>query len=214
MPLRPYADRPGRFALQVVGDVLVAAWTAAWIWVAFQVHDAVVTLSGIGVRLRDGAGGISSNLAEAGNGVRRVPLVGDALAHPLTSAAGAAQHVAGAGQQLATDLTGFALWLAVGVAVLAIVPLAGPWLALRWRYARRAGAAAGLATSPGGARLLALRAMANQPARRLIAIDPDPVAAWDRRDPAVITALARLELRQMGLRHHRLAATMAAVSSR
>jgi len=52
----------------------------------------------------------------------------------------------------------------------------------------------------GGADLLALRALANQPLRRLAKIDPDPVAAWRRGDATAVDALARLELGRLGLR--------------
>jgi len=199
-PLRPYAQSPVRLMLQVVADLLAVAWTAAWIWIAVAVHAGLATLGSAGFRLRDGAGGIASGLGHAGSEVRRTPLVGDALAAPLGSAGSAAGTVADAGQQFGDRLTGAALPVAVAVAIAGAVPFVLPWLAARWRYARRAGATAALLGQPGGQRLLALRAMAGRPAPRLLAIDPDPVAAWERGDPQLTAALAALELRALGLR--------------
>jgi hypothetical protein len=85
------------------------------------------------------------------------------------------------------------------MALLTILPLLAPWFALRLRYARQAGATSGLAASAGGIRLLALRALTNQPTHRLLAVTPDPVGGWDRDEPAVTAALAGLELRRLGL---------------
>jgi hypothetical protein len=204
MRLHPYADRPGRLILQVAADVLVLAWTALWGWAAAAVHGAVVSLASVTFTLRDGAGGISRHLDDAGRSVRSVPLIGDPVAAPLSSAGSAAGQVAAAGQRLGDGVTAAALPIALALVALTVLPVAGPWLALRWRYGRRAAATADLARSPAGVRLLALRALANQPARRLITVDADPVDAWDRDDPAVTTVLADLELRRLGLSGRRL----------
>jgi hypothetical protein len=200
MPVRPYSDRPLRLAVQVLGDLLITAWTAAWVWAAVQVHSAVTTLGRAGFRLRDGAGGIADHLRDAGADAARIPLAGDRLAAPLDSAGGAAGDVASAGQQLGDGVTAAALPLALAVVILTVLPLAVPWVIIRWRYARRAGAGARLARSPGGTRLLALRALATAPTHRLTAVDADPVEAWIREDTEVVEALAALELRHLGLR--------------
>lgn len=51
----------------------------------------------------------------------------------------------------------------------------------------------------GREQLLALRALANRPLRRLTAVSPDPVGTWRREDPAALRALATLELRSAGV---------------
>jgi hypothetical protein len=211
MSIRPYAQRPARLALQLFADTCVLVWIVLWSWVAKVVHDAVLTIASVTFTLRDGAGGVAQHLDDAGNGVRKVPLIGDPVAGPLSSAGAAAGQVADAGQRLGDTVTSTALPIALALLVGTVLPIAGPWLALRWRYARRAGALADLARSAPGVRLLALRALANQPARRLIAMDADPVAAWDRGDPRVTTALAELELRRAGLVGRRWLAQAAAV---
>ena len=47
--------------------------------------------------------------------------------------------------------------------------------------------------------LLALRALARQPLRRLVAIHPDWASAWRVGDTSTVDALAKLELRSLGL---------------
>jgi hypothetical protein len=199
-PLRPYAQAPMRRGLQVLADVLVVAWTVGWIWVATLVHGGMEALASAGFRLRDGAGGVASNLDQAGESMRRTPIVGDALAAPLGSAGSAAGDVADAGRQFGDHLSTAALPVAVLVVVLGCLPVVLPWAYARWRYARRAGSTALLLQQPGGQRLLALRAMAGRPTARLLAVCPDPVDAWDRNDPQVTAALANLELRALGMR--------------
>jgi len=200
MPLHFYADRPGRRCLQLGADLAVTSWTVAAVWLAVQLHHRVLSVASVAFRLRDGAGGIGAHLNAAGGGVAQVPLVGDALATPLRSSGSAAGTMAGAGQQLGDQITAFASPFAIGLAALVVLPLAGPWLVLRGRYARVAGTTAQLAASSGGTRLLALRALAHQPARRLVTVAQDPVAAWMHEDPVVIVALADLEFRRLGLR--------------
>jgi hypothetical protein len=48
--------------------------------------------------------------------------------------------------------------------------------------------------------LFALRAMSNQPMHQLARVSDDPVAAWQRGDREVVHALAKLEMRSVGLR--------------
>src|SRR5690349_11980190 len=199
-PLRPYAEAPMRRGLQILADVLAVLWAALWIWIATLVHAGMESLASAGFRLQDGAGGLASGLGQAGDAMRRTPLVGDALAAPLGSAGSAASGVADAGHQFGDHLTAAALPVALLVVVLGTLPVLLPWGFARWRYARRAGSTAVLLAQPGGRRLLALRAMAGRPTARLLAVDPDPVAAWDRNDPQVTEALARLELRALGMR--------------
>ena len=54
-------------------------------------------------------------------------------------------------------------------------------------------------TGTAGAELLAVRAMASQPLRRLARVDPAVITGWRAGDPAATEALAALELRSLGL---------------
>ena len=57
-----------------------------------------------------------------------------------------------------------------------------------------------LASTPAGEQLLALRALANRPLRKLGEVSVDPVGAWRREDPIAVRGLADLELRAAGLK--------------
>jgi len=198
--LLPYAGTPGRAALQTLVDVSVVLWVAVWIVVGRFVHSAISSFAEVGRKVDSGAGGIASNLDEAGNSAAKVPLVGDTLRNPLRAAGGAARDLAAAGQGLEDRATWLAIVLALAVAVPPILGVVVPWAALRLRFARRAGATAELAGTPGGERLLALRALATRPLSRLGTLDEDPLEAWRRDDPEVVARLAQLELRASGVR--------------
>src|SRR6266702_1897848 len=110
------------------------------------------------------------------------------------------QKLAGAGRD-EQHAVGQLAWIAalLLLAVPVAVVLFG-WLPLRLRWIRRASAAATWRTAgAAGRNLLALRALTNQPMRRLSTVDEDPVAAWRQGDPEAVAALADLELRRLGL---------------
>ncbi|WP_422773743.1 hypothetical protein ACN28C_13095 [Plantactinospora sp. WMMC1484] len=198
--MRIYADRFPTAARQLLTDLLVVAWVYLWIRAAMWLHDLVQKLAVPGQKLEGAGGGLADNLADAGGKVGRLPVVGDELTSPFEKAAGAARAMADAGreqQELVGDLA-LALSLALLVFPLGVVLLG--WLPLRVRWMRRAAAARALRSAPGGRDLLALRALANQPIRRLTRIDPDVAQAWRRGDAGAVEALAALELRALGLR--------------
>jgi hypothetical protein len=198
--MRIYADRLPTAARQLLTDLFVVAWIYLWIRAAMALHDLVQKLAVPGQKLEGAGGGLADNLADAGGKLDRVPVVGDELTAPFDRAADAARAMADAGrdqQELVGDLA-LALSLALLVFPLGLVLLG--WLPLRLRWMRRAGAARALRAAPAGRDLLALRALATQPLRRLTRIDPDVAQAWRRGDDAAVEALAALELRALGLR--------------
>ncbi|MDG4789209.1 hypothetical protein O7626_25310 [Micromonospora sp. WMMD1102] len=198
--MRIYADRFPTATRQFLTDLLVVAWVYLWVRAAMWLHDLVQKLAVPGQKLEGAGGGLADNLADAGGKVGRVPVVGDDLTEPFEKAAGAARAMADAGrdqQELVGELA-LALSLALLVFPLGVVLLG--WLPLRVRWMRRAGAARALRSAPAGRDLLALRALANQPLRKLTRIDPDVAQAWRRGDTEAVEALAALELRALGLR--------------
>ena len=196
----PYAATPGRALLQGTADFLVLLWLVLWFLIGRAVHTAISAFAEVGRRVEGGANGIAGNLDSAGNGAGKIPLVGDTVSSPLRAAGSAARELAGAGHGLDERATTLALILALAVAIPPALAVAVPWLLLRLRFARRAGAAAALARAPGGDRLLALRALTNRPLARVLAVGPDPVEAWRTGDPETIRRLAALELRSVGLK--------------
>jgi len=145
-------------------------------------------------------GGLADNLADAGGKIGRVPVVGDELTAPFEQAAGAARAMAEAGRDQQALVGDLALALSLAVLAFPLGLVLFGWLPLRIRWMRRAGAAATLRSAPAGRDLLALRALATQPLRKLTRIDPDVAEAWRRGDDYAVDALAALELRALGLR--------------
>jgi hypothetical protein len=195
-----YADRPGTLARQLLTDLFVIGWVYAWIRLGRWVYDLVEKLAAPGREVESAGTGLADNLASAGKKVDRVPAVGDALSSPFSRAADAARGLAHAGHQQQTITHQVALVLAVAVVAVPLGLVLFGWLPLRVRWIRLAGAAAALRGGEAGRDLLALRALARQPLRRLAALDPDIAAAWRRGDPSAVDALASLELRRLGLR--------------
>jgi hypothetical protein len=195
----PYATTPGRLLAQLFSDTAIVVWTYLWVLVGLSVHSAVSTIAQAGRQVEGGASGLAGNLKSAGHSADRIPLVGDAVSKPLTAASKAALDIAGAGHNLDTTATWLAVLLALAVAAPPTLAVVMPWLVLRIRFFRLKWTVSTLAATPAGEQLLALRALANRPLRRLTAVSADPVGAWRREDSAAIRGLAALELRSAGI---------------
>ncbi len=195
----PYATTPTRLLGQLISDIVVITWTALWVLVGMAVHSAVSAIAEVGRQVQEGANGVADNLNSAGDSTDDFPLIGDALAKPLRAASEAALDIAGAGQSLDNTATWLAWVLALAVAAPPILFVAMPWLFLRIRFFRRKWIAITLARTPAGEELLAMRALANRPLGKLIAIHEDPVKAWRSHDTVAIRGLATLELRAAGV---------------
>jgi hypothetical protein len=199
MTLRPYSVNPPRLALQVVVDVLVLAWIYLWYRVGVAVHDAVASAASVGFGIQNSAGGVAGSLDEAGRNVSNAPIIGGSLSGPLHSAAAQIAGLAGNGRDLGDRLLHAATPAGWIVALAPILVVVAFWLPARWRFARRAGAAAELAQSPAGEELLALRALVSRPLHELHRVAPDPLMAFRSGDPDAVRALARLELADAGV---------------
>lgn len=195
----PYATTPGRLVVQLVSDAVVVAWSAVWVLVGMAVHAAIATIAEVGRQVQSGATGVSGNLSSAGDSVDDVPLIGQGLSAPLRAASEAALDIAGAGQSLDTTATWLAWVLALAVAAPPILAVAMPWVFLRVRFLRRKWTAITLARTPAGEQLLAMRALANRPLKKLMAVSMDPVSAWRNDDAIAVRGLADLELRAAGI---------------
>ncbi|MET7401492.1 hypothetical protein ABZS66_49230 [Dactylosporangium sp. NPDC005572] len=198
--MKLYADRAPTAIRQLLTDVLVAAWVYAWVRLGMTVFDLIQKLAVPGQKLEGAGNGLAENLNSAGDKIKGVPGVPDSVAAPFANAADAATSLANAGRDQQEIVDDLAWTLSV---VLVVVPVALVilfWLPLRIRWMRRAGSAARLRGATAGRDLLALRALATQPIGKLVKLDPEIAARWRRGDSAAVEALARLELRSLGLR--------------
>jgi hypothetical protein len=198
--MRPYARTPWRALRQVCADLLAVALVAGAVWFAHLVREATLRLAEPGRRLASTGSDLGANLRQAAERVGDLPLVGEQVRTPLDRAGQAAASLVRAGQEQQAVVGHLADLLAVLVVGFPVLLLLFTWLPLRLRFARRAGAAQRFLDSGADLDLFALRAMAHQPMHVLARVSDDPAGAWRGRDPAVVNALAALELRDCGLR--------------
>jgi hypothetical protein len=198
-----YADRLPVALRQLLTDLLVVFWVYAWIRAGFWMHDLVLKLGLPGAKLEGAGTGIADNLADAGDKVGGVPLVGDELTAPFGRAADAARSLADAGRAQQEIVGDLALALGIGLAAVPLALVLLLWLPARVRWMRRAGVAAAVRDEPAGRDLLALRALASRPLSELTRLGPDIAQSWRNGDAEAVDALAALELRGLGLRSSR-----------
>ncbi|QEU76958.1 hypothetical protein [Streptomyces subrutilus] len=200
--MRLYAQTPARRNRQVLGDLIAAALVAAAVWFALAVRETIMLLAEPGRKVESAGDSLAAGLGNAGDAAGGVPLVGGLLEKPLRSAADAGSGFADAGQSLqdtvgrVADLTTVALIVVPVAAVLLL------WLPWRLRWIRRGVTVRRLLDAPGGADLLALRALTGPPGD--LAAVPVPAGgladAWRRGDQRVISDLSRVALDRAGLR--------------
>ena len=120
------------------------------------------------------------------------------LQGPAGRLVGAGDAIRGAFDSAAATATTAGTAVLAAVVLLGVVPVVAVWLTLRVRWVRAASSArAARAADPD---LLALQALTRRPTRRLLAVTPEPGAAWRGGDPDAVAALAAVELDALGLR--------------
>lgn len=200
MKLKLYADTMPRRLFQLAGDVGLVLWIWLWIEMARKVHEATLRLATPGYKIDSSATDLAARLRDAGQGVAKVPLVGDDIQRPFDGAGGAAEGLAGAGRSQVEAVGSLAHYLGLAVALIPILVLIWYYLPQRISFVRRATAGQRFLDTADDLDLFALRAMTHQPLHVLARIDSDPAGAWRRGDRVVIDRLAEIELRSVGLR--------------
>ncbi|MFI1650373.1 hypothetical protein OG373_36495 [Streptomyces avidinii] len=200
--MRLYAQTPARRNRQVLADLIAVGLIAAAVWFALAVHDAIMMLAEPGRRVESSGDSLAGGLADAGDAASNVPFVGDLLKKPLQSAADASTGIADAGQSMQDAVGQLATLTTLALIVLPVAVVLLLWLPARLRWIRRGATLRRLFDAPGGADLLALRALTG-PLGDLAAL-PTPAGgladAWRRGDEHVIGELAEVALRRAGLR--------------
>ena len=194
--MRLYAELPWVRARQLAGDAAAAIWTIAWVRAGMAIHDLVAELAAPGEAIERAGGGLAGNLSEVSDTIGRLPVVGDALRAPFSTAADAGRLLESAGQSQQEVVMTLALWLGVIVATFPILLALALWLPGRVRWIRDASAAADIRGTADGLALFAHRAVANRSLRQLRSVSPAPGHALASGDHA---PLAALELRSLGL---------------
>ncbi|KQV24971.1 hypothetical protein [Yonghaparkia sp. Root332] len=194
-----YSSYPAQRARQIIADLVGLAAVILVIITAVSVTTAIRALASFGRDLEAAGESFATGLADAGDQLGAIPLVGEGIRAPLDAAAGAGGAVADAGrgqQELVEAIAVGAGWV---VALLPLLVLALVWALPRVLFARRSGLVRRMLAQGLTADTLAARALARQPLRALVGVHPDPAAAWRAGDPDVVRALAGLELRRAGV---------------
>ncbi|MEI7054567.1 hypothetical protein WBG06_02010 [Nocardioides sp. CCNWLW239] len=202
--MKLYADRPPRLAAQLFADLLTVAWIVGWVLLGRLVHELVSALAVPGQKMDEAGTSLSEKMLDAAGRVDDLPLVKDGVAAPFTGAAKAADQLAAAGQAQVEAVSDIAIGLAIAVAVVPVLMWLLVYVPLRWRFVRNATSTQRFLEAGTAADLVALRAMSTQPLHKLVKISDDPVRAWREGDVDVVTKLAALELRSVGLSAKRL----------
>lgn len=198
--MKLYSDYPARRSAQIIADLVAVALIAVAVWVGTLVYAAIAVLAAFGKTIEDAGDGFEQTMADAGDTLGGVPLIGDGIRQPFDAASGAGTLLAQAGRAQQDLVMTAALIIAIVVAVIPILLVVAIWMRRRLSWARRATQARNLSRLPDGPDLLALRALVNSDFRELHDIDGEPVDAWRRGDRKVVRALAQLELREAGVR--------------
>jgi hypothetical protein len=195
-----YSDFGGRRVYQVLGDLAAIAVIVVGIVVAVAIHNAIAAFKGIGQDVTRSGDDFSSTMSDIGSRLAGVPLIGGGISAPFTTASDAGGTLADAGTNWQNGVEHLATLVGWTVACLVVLVVLAGWVRPRLVGAVRRAAVARLASASASLDLLALRALANRPARAVTRVDEDVVAAWRRGDPEVIRGLAALELKASGVR--------------
>jgi hypothetical protein len=194
-----YSAAPFVRTRQIVADLVALTVIVVATTLGIAVGGAIVALGEFGRAVEEAGEGLQRSMSDAASTLGGLPLVGETAAAPFEQASdvGASLAASGQDQQRFTTTLGVVVGLIVALLPIALVLLV--WLRRRVAFARRASVAARLGSTPEGRELLALRALVRAPSNRLVAVAPDPAAAWRSGNPEVVAALADLELRAAGV---------------
>lgn len=194
-----YAQRPGRLAGQLLGDVLVLVWVVLWAAAGIVVDRTVSLLAAPARQTAETAQRLSSSFSDAAGQAGQVPGLGEQLRRPFDAASGSLGDLIASANQAVQTIQQIAALMGWLVFLIPVSLLVAVWLPRRIRFYRLAKAAQAFLDEGADLDLFALRAMATQPMHVLAAISPDPVGAWRAGDRSVIDRLAEVELRRSGL---------------
>ena len=144
-------------------------------------RDVVLQLQGPAGRLTGAGDAIRGAFDNAAATAAGVPFVGDDLARALGTGSAAGDSLSLVRARDRGDRRHRRDGRRGRVVLLGVVPVVAVWLTLRVRWVRAAASArTARAADPD---LLALQALTRRPTRRLLAVTPEPGAAWRARRP-------------------------------
>jgi hypothetical protein len=198
--MKLYSDYPARRTSQILADTVALGLIVIFVWIGTAVYAAIAVLAAFGKTIEDAGTGFEETMADAGETLGGVPLIGGGIRQPFDAASGAGTLLAEAGQAQQDLVMTAALIIAIVVALIPTLLVLWIWLRRRLAWARRATEARNLSRLADGPDILALRALMHADYGDIRDIHREPVDAWRRGDTTVMRALAQLELREAGVR--------------
>ncbi|MFE5941981.1 hypothetical protein [Streptomyces sp. NPDC056480] len=200
--MRLYAQTPTRRNLQVLVDLIAVALIAVAVWAALVVRETIMLLAEPGRRVESSGDRLAEGLGNAGDAASGVPLIGGVLKKPLEAAADAGAGFSDAGVSLQETVSQVANVVTTALIVIPVFFVLLLWLPPRLLWIRRSSTLRRLAEAPGGADLLALRALTGPPgALAKVPVPPGGWAdAWRQGDREAIADLSAVALQRIGLR--------------
>lgn len=195
-----YSDYPAARTRQIIADVIGVVGVIIVVSIATAVTTAIRALGSFGRDLEAAGLDFQTGLTEAAENLGDVPLIGGGIRAPFDAAASAGEQVAAAGRAQQVFVESLAVGVGWAVALVPLLLLALLWVLPRVRFARRSSSLRAMIAGGMTADTLAARAVAQAPLRELVAVHPDPAAAWRAHDASVVRALAGIELRRAGIR--------------
>lgn len=195
-----YADQPARRMRQIIADLISLGFIVVWIALGVWVYQLIAAFQQLGVQMQKAGAGFESTMTELGDTLGSVPLIGSGIRAPFDGAseAGAALESAGQSQQASVETAAAAVGLFIGIVPVMLILLV--WLLPRIRFVVRANEAKQLLATPGGADLLALRALTTLNMTELARVSEAPASEWRAGNSATVARLAQLQLAELGLR--------------
>ena len=198
--MKIYSDYPARRAAQVIADMLAIAVIWFGIWFGVTVSTGISALANIASQVQSAGSDFQAAMANAGDVLGQLPLVGEAARAPFDAAGGAGSTLWSAGQNAESFITTTATIVGVVIALVIAAVVLWVWLRRRIGFIRRATETIRLARLGDGNDLLALRALFHGSRDNLARITQHPVQGWRSGEPDVVRRLAELELRDAGVR--------------
>ncbi|HYN99003.1 MAG TPA: hypothetical protein VEU28_04955 [Actinomycetota bacterium] len=197
--MKLYAELPAQRSRQAFLDLFFVAWCWAWIRAGMYLNDLVERLSAAGQMLVDAGQDLEDSASAVQGTVVRVPVLGSFLKERFDGLVGVGRSLQDSGRSQIETVDTLSMWLGIIVALLPILLALWIWLNRRAGWIRNASAAARLRSDSENLYLFALRAISNRPLTELRSASArEAIRAFHAGDYA---PLARLELKEMGLRY-------------
>ncbi|MBX9470891.1 hypothetical protein [Microcella sp.] len=195
-----YSDYPAARTRQIIADIVGVISVIVVVTIAASIAAAIRTLAAFGRDLETAGLDFQAGLLDAADALGDVPVIGDGIRAPFDAAASAGQSVADAGRGQQQLVEFIAVSVGWSVALVPLLLIALIWLVPRVRFARRSGRMRAMIARGLTVDTLAARALARAPLGQLVAVHPDPAAAWRSQQPDLLRDLAAIELRRAGIR--------------